>query len=60
VTEALWYLFRGCGVVVLVLSTVVVTLGVATRSGRPVRGLPRFADLRFSAGQYAIYQLRTG
>jgi sulfoxide reductase heme-binding subunit YedZ len=42
-TDALWYLGRGTGVVSLVLLTVVVALGVATRSGRPAFGLPRFA-----------------
>jgi methionine sulfoxide reductase heme-binding subunit len=41
--SALWYLGRGTGVVSLVLLTVVVALGVATRSGRPLPGLPRFA-----------------
>lgn len=42
-TEALWYLGRGSGVVSLVLLTVVVVLGIAGRSGRTVGGLPRFA-----------------
>jgi sulfoxide reductase heme-binding subunit YedZ len=42
-TEALWYLGRGTGVVSLVLLTVVVALGIASRSGRPAFGLPRFA-----------------
>ncbi|BCY11603.1 ferric reductase-like transmembrane domain-containing protein [Actinoplanes sp. L3-i22] len=42
-TEALWYFARGSGVVSLVLLTVVVALGVGTRSGRPAFGLPRFA-----------------
>ncbi|GAA4714076.1 ferric reductase-like transmembrane domain-containing protein [Phytohabitans rumicis] len=42
-TDALWYLARGTGVVSLVLLTVVVVLGVGSRSGRPVFGLPRFA-----------------
>ena len=40
---ALWYLGRGSGVVSLLLLTVVVALGIATRSGRPLPGLPRFA-----------------
>jgi sulfoxide reductase heme-binding subunit YedZ len=40
---AAWYLARGTGVVSLVLLTVVVALGIATRSGRPAFGLPRFA-----------------
>lgn len=41
--DALWYLARGTGVVSLVLLTVVVVLGVGSRAGRPVFGLPRFA-----------------
>ncbi len=40
---ALWYLGRGTGVVSLLLLTIVVALGIATRSGRPLPGLPRFA-----------------
>jgi sulfoxide reductase heme-binding subunit YedZ len=43
VSEALWYLGRGTGTVSLVLLTVVVVLGVGSRSGRPAFGLPRFA-----------------
>jgi methionine sulfoxide reductase heme-binding subunit len=43
VTEALWYLGRGTGVTSLVLLTIVVALGIASRSGRPMFGLPRFA-----------------
>lgn len=42
-TEALWYLGRGTGVISLVLLTVVVMLGIGNRSGRAVFGLPRFA-----------------
>ena len=42
-TDAFWYLARGTGVMCLVLLTVVVALGIATRSGRPLPGLPRFA-----------------
>jgi sulfoxide reductase heme-binding subunit YedZ len=42
-TNALWYLSRGTGVVCLVLFSVVVALGIATRSGRELPGLPRFA-----------------
>ncbi|HEX3788745.1 MAG TPA: ferric reductase-like transmembrane domain-containing protein [Pseudonocardiaceae bacterium] len=42
-TDALWYLGRGSGVVSLLLLTIVVALGIATRSGRAVFGLPRFA-----------------
>ena len=42
-TSALWYLGRGTGAVALLLLTVTVTLGIASRSGRPLLGLPRFA-----------------
>lgn len=42
-SSALWYLGRGSGVVSLVLLTIVVALGIATRSGRPLPGLPAFA-----------------
>jgi sulfoxide reductase heme-binding subunit YedZ len=41
--DALWYLARGCGVVCLVMLTISVVLGIGSRSGRPVFGLPRFA-----------------
>jgi len=43
VSDAAWYLARGTGLVSLVMLTVVVALGIATRSGRPAFGLPRFA-----------------
>jgi sulfoxide reductase heme-binding subunit YedZ len=43
VTNALWYFGRGFGVSALVLFTVVVILGVVTRAGRPLPGLPRVA-----------------
>lgn len=39
----LWYTARASGVVSLVLLTIVVALGIASRSGRPAFGLPRFA-----------------
>jgi predicted ferric reductase len=42
-SEALWALGRGTGVVALVLMTITVVLGILTRSGRPAFGLPRFA-----------------
>jgi methionine sulfoxide reductase heme-binding subunit len=42
-TNALWYLARGTGTVSLIMLTVVVVLGIGSRSGRPVFGLPRFA-----------------
>jgi sulfoxide reductase heme-binding subunit YedZ len=41
--DALWYLARGAGVVSLVMLTVSVVLGIGSRSGRPLFGLPRFA-----------------
>ena len=41
--SALWYLARGTGIVSLVLLTIVVVLGIGSRSGRPAFGLPRFA-----------------
>lgn len=43
VDTALWYLGRATGVVSLALLTIVVALGIVTRSGRPLPGLPRFA-----------------
>lgn len=42
-TNALWYLARGTGTVSLVMLSIVVMLGIGSRSGRPVFGLPRFA-----------------
>ena len=43
IDKALWYLGRSSGVVSLVLLTLVIALGIATRSGRLLPGLPRFA-----------------
>lgn len=43
VDTALWYLGRGAGVVCLALLTLSLVLGIVTRSGRPLPGLPRFA-----------------
>jgi sulfoxide reductase heme-binding subunit YedZ len=40
-TDALWYLARGSGAVSLIMLTVVVALGVATRGGRSFAGMPR-------------------
>jgi sulfoxide reductase heme-binding subunit YedZ len=53
---ALWYVGRGTGVVSLLLLTVVMVLGVGSRSGRPVFGLPRFAvvALHRSASMMAV------
>ncbi len=42
-TSALWYLGRGTGIGALVLLTLAVCLGILTRSGRRLPGLPRFA-----------------
>jgi sulfoxide reductase heme-binding subunit YedZ len=47
---ALWYLGRGTGVAALVLFSVVVALGIGTRSARPLFGLPRFAVLAVHRG----------
>jgi sulfoxide reductase heme-binding subunit YedZ len=41
--STLWYISRGTGLVSLMLLTLVVVLGVLTRGGRPLPGLPRFA-----------------
>jgi sulfoxide reductase heme-binding subunit YedZ len=43
IDTALWDLGRATGVVTLALLTIVVALGIVTRSGRPLPGLPRFA-----------------
>ena len=40
--EALWALGRGNGIVALAFMTLSVTLGIASRSGRPMFALPRF------------------
>ncbi len=50
-TEALWALGRGTGIVALVMFTVTLVLGIVTRSGRPVPGLGRFgvADVHRTA-----------
>jgi predicted ferric reductase len=50
-SEALWALGRGTGIVALVMFTLTLVLGVTTRSGRPAAGLSRFgvADLHRTA-----------
>lgn len=55
-TEQLWYLARGSGVVSLIMLTVVVALGIGTRSGRSFAGLPRLvvASVHRSAGLLAL------
>ncbi|CAN5663660.1 hypothetical protein BH09ACT8_BH09ACT8_15090 [soil metagenome] len=42
-SEALWALGRGTGITALGFLTVSLALGIATRSGRPLLVLPRFA-----------------
>jgi len=42
-SEALWALGRGTGITALAFLTVSLALGIATRSGRPLIVLPRFA-----------------
>ena len=42
-SQGLWFLSRGSGLVLLVLFSVVVVLGVATRTGSAPRRWPRFA-----------------
>ena len=61
IDKALWYLGRSSGVVSLVLLTLVVALGIATRSGRPLPGLPRFAvsAVHRSASLLAVVFLAT-
>lgn len=52
IDQALWALGRGTGITALIFLTITLALGIATRSGRRVAGLPRFAvnDVhRFSA-----------
>ncbi len=39
----LWYAARGTGVAMLVIFTASLLLGIVTRGGRPLPGLPRFA-----------------
>jgi sulfoxide reductase heme-binding subunit YedZ len=58
-SSALWYLGRGTGAVSLILLTIVVVLGVVTRSGRSVLGLPRFGlvALHRSASLMAVTTL---
>ena len=43
IDQALWALGRGTGVTALAFMTVALFLGIATRSGRPLVMLPRFA-----------------
>lgn len=42
-SELLWAFGRGSGIIALALFTVALLLGIVTRSGRPLPGLPRFS-----------------
>jgi sulfoxide reductase heme-binding subunit YedZ len=42
-SQGLWFVSRGSGLVLLILLTVVIVLGTATRAGRAPRHWPRFA-----------------
>jgi sulfoxide reductase heme-binding subunit YedZ len=42
-SEALWALGRGTGITALMFLTISLALGIATRSGRRLAALPRFA-----------------
>ncbi|MCL2516218.1 MAG: ferric reductase-like transmembrane domain-containing protein [Microbacteriaceae bacterium] len=41
--DAMWAFGRASGVVALVLMTVSIVIGITTRSGRPLPGMPRFS-----------------
>lgn len=58
-TTQLWYVARGTGMVDLVLLSLVVALGIAARSGRPLFGLPRFAvqSVHRQAALYSVVLL---
>ena len=43
IDQALWALGRGTGITALAFLTISLVLGIATRSGRPLLALPRFA-----------------
>lgn len=55
-TEALWALGRGTGVVALVMFTITVVLGIMSRSGRSIGGLGRFgvAEVHRTAALTAV------
>jgi len=57
--QYLWFLSRGSGIVLLVLLSVVVVLGVATRLGSSPRWLPRFAvaELHRTMSLFAVLLL---
>lgn len=42
-SEMLWAFGRASGIIALILFTVTLLLGIVTRSGRPLPGLPRFS-----------------
>jgi methionine sulfoxide reductase heme-binding subunit len=58
-SSAAWDLARGTGLVSLILLSLVMTLGIATRSRRPIPLLPRFAvtQLHRSASLLAVVLL---
>ena len=58
-SQALWFLSRGSGLVLLVLFSAVVALGVATRIGSAPRRLPRFAvaELHRTLSLFAVVLL---
>jgi predicted ferric reductase len=52
IDQAFWVVGRGTGITALALFTLSIALGIATRSGRPLLSLPRFAVVdvhRFAA-----------
>ncbi|MGA8296601.1 MAG: ferric reductase-like transmembrane domain-containing protein [Acidimicrobiales bacterium] len=55
-SQALWFVSRASGLVLLALFSAVVVLGVATRTGASPRGLPRFgvAELHRTLSLFAL------
>ena len=55
-SQGLWLVSRGSGLVLLVLFTIVMVLGVATRTGSAPRRWPRFAvaELHRTLSLFAI------
>jgi sulfoxide reductase heme-binding subunit YedZ len=58
-SQSLWFLSRGSGLVLLLLLSVVIVLGVATRLGSSPRRLPRFAvaELHRTLSLFAVLLL---
>lgn len=42
-SELLWAFGRASGLIALLLFTLTLVLGIVTRSGRPLPGMPRFS-----------------